>query len=216
MDGVHILDGNVPDIAPELHDAEGRLRVMPAAFYASKTPETVAVYCVRNGSYGLPTTELCEWLTGFIGGRSALEIGAGNGGMAAHLKIRAVDNYMQDTPALRLLYRAAQQAPVKYGSNVEKMEANDAVKLYKPQVVIGYYITHRYNAAEHWRGGNMYAPDIPAILQQVEHYIHIGNEKTHARDPLLALPHETYYFPWLYSRSSMWGRDFIGVWKGTG
>jgi len=213
-EGMHILPSNVPDLSSQLNDEHGQLKVVPAAFYKMQRPESAAVYCVRHGCYGLPTIELCEWLRDFIGERQAMEIGAGNGVMAAHLGIRAVDNFMQNDPRIRELYQLVQQPPVRYGNAVEKIEALDAVKKYRPQVVISCYVTHRYNAAEHWRGGNMFGPDTGEILKLVEHYIHIGNEKTHSRDPLMELPHEMHYFPWLHSRASMYGRDFIGVWKG--
>lgn len=215
MDGVYMIPADTRDISRDVIDPHGRLRIMPAVYYQGTTGPERSLVCVKHGLYGLPTQELCEWLTEKIAGRLAIEIGAGNGSMAAHIGIKATDNYMQANERIHALYRLFGQPPIQYGENVERLEALDAVKKYKPKVVIGSWITHRYNAQEHWRGGNQYGPDIPAILKLCEEYILIGNEKTHARDPLLSQTHEMIYPPWLFSRVDNYGRDFIAIWRGT-
>jgi hypothetical protein len=202
------------DLVPEMFDAEDRLRIMPASYYRTTTGTERALVCVKRGLYGLPTTELCEWLKAFIGGRSALEIGAGNGSMAAHLGIRACDNYMLEWPEVKRVFQATAQLTAPYGANVERLEALAAVQKYRPQVVIGSWITHRYNPRDPWRGGNQYGPDLPAILKLCEHYVLIGNEETHGANPLWALPHTVEFPPWLFSRTDSIGRDFVAVWKG--
>lgn len=205
------------DISRDILDADGLLRILPAQFYAGTSGHERGLAAVRNGLYGLPTIELCDWLTAHIAGRSALEIGAGHGRLAEHLGIRAVDNFMQDRPEVAALYRAQRQPRVQYGSNVEKIDALDAVIQYRPQVVIGSWITHRFDPAEAWRGGNQYGPDAKAILKLVEEYILIGHEDSHALNPLLELPHEMLFPDWLYSRvpDPASGRNFIAIWKGT-
>jgi hypothetical protein len=215
MDGVYAIPANTRDISSEVIDARGRLRIMPAAYYKGTTGAERSFVCVKHGLYGLPTVELCEWLHDRIGERQAIEIGAGNGAMAEFLAIRATDNYMQQNAAIHAYYRLLGQPPITYGENVERLEALDAVKKYQPQVVIGSWITHRYNPAEHWRGGNQYGPDTKEILRLCDEYVLIGNEKTHARDPLWELPHEVFYPPWLFSRVDNYARDFVAVWKGA-
>lgn len=215
MEGVFVIPDGTKDISGEILDTQGRLRVLPAGFYAHTTRAERGLACVNNGLYGLPTLELAEWLTKRIAGRRAIEIGAGNGSLAAHLGIHATDSFMQDAPNIRNLYAAMRQPRVRYGANVEAIEALDAVTKYKPQVVIGSWITHRYNRAEHHRGGNMYGPDAAAILKLIEEYILIGNEVTHRFNPLWDIPHEVIYPEWLYSRSVNGARDFIAVWKGA-
>lgn len=217
MGQAFIVPANTRDISREILDADGLLRILPAQFYASTTGNERGLAGVRNALYGLPTIELCEWLTARISGRSALEIGAGHGRLAAHLGIRAVDNFMQDRPEVAALYRATLQPRIHYGANVERIDALDAVIKYRPQVVIGSWITHRFDPGEVWRGGNEYGPDAKTILKLVEEYILIGNEGPHALNPLLELPHEMIFPDWLYSRvpDPARGRNFIAIWKGS-
>jgi hypothetical protein len=207
------IDKDVRDITQEMTGEAGLLRVMPASYYAQVHPAERALACLRNGWYGLPTIELCDWLNDFIAGRSAIEIGAGNGALARYLGIRATDNYMQEWPHVKAMYESAKQPPARYGADVEEIDALHAVKKYRPQVVIGSWITHRWNPAEPWRGGNMYGPDIPEILKLCEHYVHIGNEGPHAKDPMWEHPHKIEFPSWLYSRTgSPERRDFIATW----
>lgn len=213
LNQMHVIPPDTRDITREVFDENGDLIIHPASFYASKTPNERALVCVLNGLYGLPTLELVDWLREFIGNRSALEIGAGNGALARALGIAAVDNRMQERPEIIERYNRQGQGLVRYGSNIETLEAIKGIKKYKPQVVLGVFITHKYNPREHWRGGNMYGPDVREILKNCEQYVHIGNENTHASHVLWKYPHVLHFRPWLYTRCTSYGRDFIGVWN---
>jgi hypothetical protein len=212
----YLISGDVSDLAPAVIDGTGLPRVMQASFYEATTQEERTVLAVRHGLYGLPTVELVAWLRTHIGDRSAIEIGAGNGRLAEAVGIPATDTRIQEGGATRAHYESIGQAPVTYGPNVERIEALDAVRKHRPSVVVGSWITHRYDGARHAAGGSMYGPDTLAILALCDEYVHIGNEGVHQHDPLWALPHEVHHFPWLYSRAMNGGRDVIGVWKGNG
>lgn len=211
MDTFALDPSTTRDLGPEVLDATGRLKVMPAAYYAGTTAAERALLGHRHGLYSLPTTELCDWLRGHIGDRASIEIGAGNGVMAEHLGIVATDSYMQEDPAIRATFRAMGQPTITYGTNVKRLEARDAVRRFRPAVVIGAWITHRYDPRAHWRGGNQYGPDLAAIAERAE-LVLICNRSTHSKNPLLKEPHEEYEFPWLYSRSINESPNFIAVW----
>jgi len=213
--GIFALDTrDLRDIASDCLDETGRLRVMPASYYASIKPEERAWFALRHGFYCLPTVELADWLRRFISARSAIEIGAGNGVLAQYLGIPATDSYMQDDPSIRLYYKVHGQPTIPYGPNVERIEALDAAKKYEPGIILGSWITHRWDPQDPSRGGNMYGPDLPAILRHCSQYVLIGNELTHGANPLWARKHEVVYPPWLYSRSLNHGREFIAIWNG--
>jgi hypothetical protein len=203
------------DLSPAVIDSEGLPRVMPAEFYEGTTIAERAVLAVRHGLYLLPTAELCSWLIEHIGDRSAIEIGAGNGRMAAHIGIPATDSHQQDDQEISQYYRDLGQAKVRYGPNVERLEAKEAVRRHRPQVVVGAWVTHRYNLRRHSRGGNENGPNLEWIFERIEEYVLIGNEAVHAKHPLWEKPHEIHYFPWLYSRAMNGSRDFIAIWRTT-
>jgi hypothetical protein len=123
----YLLDAKgARDITPDIIDESGCLRVMPASYYAGTTPLERALACVKHALYGLHTTELVEYLRSRIGERSAIEIGAGNGALAAAVGIPATDNRMQELPHIDAYYRAQLHQPIAYGKNVERLEACDA------------------------------------------------------------------------------------------
>jgi hypothetical protein len=202
------------DLAPDVIEQHGLPRIMPAAYYAATSTTERSVLAVRHGLYCLPTVELVTWLTDFIDGRKAIEIGAGNGRLANALGIPATDAYLQERPAVRDYYEIHGQPLILFGPNVQRLEARDAIRKYRPQVVIGAWITHRYNRRNHGAGGSMFGVDTDMVLRHVEHYVLIGNDKVHAKHPLWQRPHDAHRPSWLYSRAVNDSPDFIAVWKG--
>lgn len=205
----------VRDIAPDVLDENGRLKIMPASYYAGTTVSERAVFCVRNGVYSLPTTELIDWLRAAIDGRPAIEIGAGNGVIAEALGIPATDNRMQEAPAMAALYNDAGQAPVTYGANVEKIAAREAVRKYRPDVVVGAWVTHKYDARRHEHGGNMFGVDETDVLKHCQHYLFVGNVQVHKGKEIWRKPNTIDYPNWLYSRAMNSTPDFVAAWRGS-
>lgn len=190
----------------------GQLQVMPAAFYQQFSQETISAFAVRQGLYALPTVELVTWLQHLIGCQSVLEIGAGNGVLAAALGIRATDNHMQTWPEIVSHYAMLRQATVKYGANVENLDAHEAIDKYRPDVVLACWVTHRYQADAHERGGNMFGVDEGLVVSRARTYIHVGNERTHAQKPILGLPYRAYRPAGLVSRSMAPEANVVWVW----
>lgn len=202
------------DLRPEVMDEAGRMRILPAAFWAGTTRDERALLGNRTGVYSFPTTELVEWLRDFIDGRSAIEIGAGHGVLADALGIPGTDNRMQEIPEIAAHYRRTGQPTVTYGPNIIRADAGVAVRRYRPKVVIACWVTHRYDPRNHEAHGNMYGVDEAAILDVCHDYVFIGNDLVHARKPILSRPHMTINPPWLYSRAlNPSSRDFIAVWS---
>lgn len=200
------------DLTSHVIDEDGAPRIMPAKFYEETTSEERSLLCLRNGLYCLPTIELVERLRELIDGRPAIEIGAGNGALAKALGIAATDNRMQELPHYKRKYDAIGQPTVRYGAHVERMDASVAVKRYKPKVVIGAWVTHRYDPRRHAAGGNEMGIVEEAIIKACDLYVMVGNEHVHRNKSIWALEHSMEYPTWLYSRSHNGSRDFIATW----
>lgn len=207
---------NLSDIKrfPETEGAlyGNQLAIKPAEFWQQFSQLEISHFCLRRGFYCIPTMELVLWLQQEIGDRSAIEVGAGNGVLADALSIPATDNRMQEKPAIAALYSGMQQAPVAYGNNVKELDALEAVRSLKPEVVIAAWVTHEYRPGEHWRGGNVLGVAEEEIVKRVT-YIHVGNRNVHRNKPILGIAHEEFEFPWLVSRSMSDSPNFIAVWR---
>lgn len=203
----------VRDISDLMLDDAGRLRVVPASDLASTTPQERFLFGVRHGLYSFPTEELCEFLRQRIRGRSAIEIGAGHGALAAALSIPATDSRLQEEPAVRAHYAGIGQPVVPYGQAVKKLSAADAVSTYRPSVVIACWVTHLFDPERPWAGGNPAGVDEASIIASCDEYIFIGYEHVHRGKPIWALPHEKLAPNWIYSRAVNGSRDFVGIWS---
>lgn len=212
--GAAIIMGNVRRIDADVLDQQGHLKVMPASYYAGTTRGERAAFGVKHAAYCLPTKELIAWLKTRIGGRRAIEIGAGNGVLAHALDIEATDNFMQEDPEVRAFYAAAGQPTIKYGTNVTKIDAMSCIETARPEVVVAAWVTQLYDPSRHELGGNMFGVDEREILKHCDEYIFIGNEKVHGGKPIWELPHEIIKPDWLYSRAINGSPEFIAVWRG--
>lgn len=189
-----------------IHD---QLQVMPYEFYSQYSREQVMTLMFNHGIYVLPTSELIEYLKTRIEG-VAIEIGAGHGAIAMALGIPATDSYMQDDPKIQKIYQTMGQPTVKYGPMVERLDFMQAITRYRPQTVIGAFITHKWKPG--MQSGNMLGVDENYILKKVKRYIMVGNLQTHGQKPLLRIKHEQLYYPWIITRSERQDMNRIFIW----
>jgi hypothetical protein len=212
---IELKPDEIRDITPQVLDEDGRITVLPAAFWKATTVEERALFGHRNGIYSFPTVELVERLTEIIADRSAIEIAAGHGVLAEALGIPGTDNYQQRMPKYRFVYEMTKQPIVPYGPNLVDMNASRAVRRYKPEVVIGAWVTHKFDPAHHERGGNEIGVDMRDILLHCETFVLIGNETTHALNPIWdRRVYEIEYPDWLFSRAHNGSREFIATFPG--
>jgi len=205
---------NLRDLAPDVLDTNGELRILPASYWAGTTRNERAAFGVRHGLYCFPTVELVEWLKRAIDGRSAIEIGSGSGTLAKALGIPATDNRMQEWPEIRAIYASTRQPVVRYGDNVERMHALEAVAHYQPDVVVAAWVTHVFEPHRPQAGGNVYGVDEIAMLRSISTYLFVGNRNTHAGKALWAQkPAEYIEAPWLVSRAMSDEPNFAARWE---
>jgi hypothetical protein len=207
----------IRDLRPLVLGADGRLQVLPAAFWERTTPNERALFGANTGLYSFPTTELVERLREIIGARTAIEIGAGHGVLADTLGIPGTDSFQQRVPKYRAVYELSGLKIVPYGPQVIEMHASQAVRYYKPQVVIGCWCTHKYDPKQHGRGGNEVGIDEPDILRHCEVYVLIGHERIHHNASIWDRKHTIEFPSYVYSRAQDGvGRDFIAIFEGQG
>jgi hypothetical protein len=169
------------------------------------------------GLYSFPTKELIDFLKEEIGTEErVLEIGAGSGIISKALNIRGTDSFAQQEDLnLLLTCLTLNQTPVQYGKNVEKMEAIDAIRRYKPKIVIASWVSHKMNLKNPYRGGYINGVKEEYILERVDKYIFIGNESVHKNKPIFKVkpPSRILKFPWLLSRSERKEENTIWIWE---
>lgn len=197
-----------------LLDDKGRMKLHPAEFYRPLSLLELRAWANLRGRYGFPTVELVSWLKDKIGGRKALEIGAGNGDLGHHLGVPMTDSYQQvedkETVAYLNLYGIKGTAPPP---DVEKEDGENAVRRRKPQVVIGCYVTEKYDPKNPSGSGNYRGVRYDYVIDRCETFILIGNELVHGQNKALRLPHQKLHFPWLMSRAQMPELNRIWVWE---
>lgn len=200
---------------PDLLEANGRLKLLPAESYDQISHDALRVWCNQNARYGLPTTELVAWLRERINGRKAIEIGAGSGDLAHYLGIAATDNRMQEWPEIRQHYAIMRQPVIKYPSEVHTLDAVEAVEFYHPEVVIASWVTEWIdpNLPPPESGGNVWGVKEDEILKRVCTYILIGNVKIHGQKKIMALPHEEYNLSFIRSRATSPELNRVWIWQ---
>src|ERR1700755_3023421 len=86
--GMHSDPGKIeldPERIRDITDdvmVDGRMQVLPAAYWATTTMPERALFGHRHGIYLFPTVELVEYLKQRIALRAAIEVGSGNGVLA--------------------------------------------------------------------------------------------------------------------------------------
>ncbi|MBI6882789.1 hypothetical protein [Pseudomonas putida] len=204
IDPSKIDASHIAELERECMDGD-RLKVMPADFYRKFAQEELSLFCVQNGIYSLPTTELLDTLNELImevsPTRNAIEIGAGNGAIGRGLGIPATDSFLQDNGMMKAHYASLKQATVKYGSDVIKLDANAAVKKMRPEATLGAWVTHAYNPFDPQRGGNQFGIDEEAIIQSVKRYIIVGNNTVHSKKPIWDKMTRMIRADYIFSRS---------------
>lgn len=212
---MHVANpSSVKDLSPLLLDEKGKLRPVPASVLAETTVVERALFGMRHAVYGLLTNELLGYLKEVLGNKSAIEVGAGHGQLARYLGIPATDNRQQEWPEVAAYYRLMGQPVIQYGDNVERIDAISAAKKYQPDIVVGSWITHRYDPLRHEAGGNQDGVDEQELLNHCGAYLFVGNREVHKHKAIWTEPHEIIEPSWLYSRAHNGSPDFIAIWKG--
>lgn len=216
MGAISFIYGD-PTIPENLLERNGQLRLLSASDYDAFDRMGLRVWCHKFARYGLPTIELIEWLRNVIGERKSIEIGSGAGDLAFHLGIMATDSRLQEEAHMIAFYRECHQPVIKYPSFVQKYDALAAVDEFKPEIVIGSWITQWVdpNLPMPRGGGNMYGVKEDKIIEKGCVYVLIGNESVHGPKKIMQIPHLTFNkaaMPFLRSRATYPELDHVWIW----
>lgn len=213
INDIHIVNTeNITDITSEVMMDNGNIKLMPANFWRKFAWDDFRIFCHYAARYGIHTIEQQEFLKNIISGRSVIEIGAGHGDIGFHLGIKMTDSKIQNTAYVKNVMSLMQQPIMKYSKSVEKIEALEVVKKYKPQVVIGSWITTFSPRAKSYNSSPFGVKE-KKILDLIETYILIGNVDIHKGKPIFNKPHDEYYFDWIISRGKNQLNNRIWVWN---
>ncbi len=201
------------DRVEEVAFKNGEFQILPAEFWNQHSQNFISNFCYKHGMYCIPTTELIDWLQNRIRDRRAIEIGAGNGAVGRAVGIKTTDSYQQTKKKYKRLYAVVKQPTVNYGKDVIRCDALEAVKRFKPEVVLGCWVTHKYKPNMHKAGGNEVGIDEHKLLMKVQEYIVVGNETVHAKKLIMEVPHETFNPSWLVSRGQDSTGNRIYIWR---
>lgn len=204
-------ESDISELEKVLIGEGGKLNLLPYSLLARFTQNQLSLFCHKHAIYQLPTLELINFIRSQYGNEEALEIGAGNGCIGRSLGIRMVDNKMQEIPEIKAYYAAAGQPVIRYGDDVEHLDAIEGIKKYRPKVVVACWVTQKWKPG--MEEGNALGVDEEEIFANgVEKYIHVGNEKTHASKIILNLfPVKKYKHKTILSRSMDRDKNVIYV-----
>ena len=190
---------------------DNHYKIPPASFFDEYSPADIRGFGVKSALYTIPTLELIEFLRPWVMGKRAVEICAGYGIIGQALGIPVTDSFMQERSDIALAYAIAMQPVIRYPKEVIKIDANEVIKYYKPEVVIGSFVT----ATEDMHGHplNMYGVREDLFLDDVETYIMIGNENVHGTKKIRTRPHRVYKADWLVSKAAKPEANMIYIWS---
>ncbi len=174
--------------------------------------EHLQLWCVTRAVYQPPIEELINWFYIQIRGKKAIEICAGNGSIGRELGIPVTDSWVQTRPDMAEYYKLLGQEPITPPDDVIKMSANEAVETFRPEIVIGSWVTQLWR--EGYVDGSVEGVDEGRILasDSLEGYILVGNDKPHGNKEINKLPHVTFRFPWLRSRGIEQELNHVRIW----
>jgi hypothetical protein len=204
--------GSVRDISREVLENNGKARLLSSTDWKKYEWESFRAFCHFHARYGITTIELIDFLKERINGRNAIEIGAGTGDLGYHMRLPMTDSRIQENIKIRQIYHFAGQPVIKYPDDVMKFDAISAIRKFRPEVVIGSWVT-RKSETDDDPNSFAFGVDEIKLLSMVDTYILIGNTDVHQQKPIMNIQHDEYYFDWIVSRAKNQTKNRIWIWN---
>lgn len=192
----------------------GIFQILPSQQIRTIPWQTLRLWMHYKGVYCVPSQELIDFLID-ENLQNAIEIGCGYGYLGRSLAIPITDAMIQNKPEVQLVYALSQQPVIEYPSDVECLEALDAIAKYQPSVVIGAWITRWIDPLlpPPEGGGSIYGVKEQEVIARTKRYIHIGSKAIHGYKLTYQRPPDRIInADWLISRSVR-NDDVIYIWE---
>lgn len=202
------------NIKAHVLDERGRIKVLAANEWLSFSWDEIRLFMHEYPIYVLPTKELIDDLKVLIKPyRKTIEIGAGTGNIGRNLGIQMTDSYLQERSDIQAYYAMMGQPTITYAPDVMRGDAQTAVRVLKPDCVLGCYVTHYSTSGP----GNSWGVKFDQILLKVKRLILVGNEETHGDNPIMRVYHKEITRPGKIITRAGYGSDNrIYVWGDLG
>lgn len=210
-----IENENVSYLDKILLDESGLYQSVPAQVLRYVPHRHLQIWATNNGVYQFVTDEMIAWLRDEIGESKAIEIGAGTGAISRTLGITGTDMYLHLDPLIKAYYELMGQQITIPPPDILKYEGLQAVRMLKPQTVVGAFIT-QWGTEEEARQGigcSMFGVQEIEMLKIVKKYICFGNAHTHKGKRIFAIPHREYRFEWLVTKAFDQSLNRVWVWE---
>ena len=207
----------IAELDAQLLKPDGHVKLLPECELRAIPWVRLRAWMHCRARYMIPTKELVDWLRDFAyekGDRLPwIEIGAGSGDLAHHLDIKATDSFFQRNPIVRALYEQGGQPTIVYGKNVQKYDAIEAAKKFKPHKILASWVTQKTNYADPIGQGCFGGVDEGHLLRLCKRYVFVGNETSHGNKRILSLPHRLVQpSPPIVSRGAR-ETDRVWIWE---
>ena len=212
MSNIQVFDSvEYSEIVHHFVGKDGFIRVEPASEWYRYPWEQIRTFMHFYPIYVLPTKELLDYLYDHVRGFNTIEIGAGTGNIGRNLGIRMTDSYQQADKKVQAIYSVLQQPVIRYPADVIKADAVTAFRRFKPDCVIGCYVTHKWISG--MTTGNQWGVDFPRLLACVKRLILVGNLETHYENPIMKKEHQEVILDGLITRSNKPELNRMFIWN---
>ncbi|SEW20953.1 hypothetical protein SAMN05428988_3153 [Chitinophaga sp. YR573] len=216
LDSKPLAHVNLKHIDEVLLDSNGLLKVVDADLLRSFRFLELRLWARENGVYQFITTEMIDWLRTYFDGRKGLEICAGKGTIGRTLGIISTDSRLLQTNhgIVKSAMQQFNEQPTNPPDDVLTFESNAAVNHFKPQVVVGAFVSQLYKPGENWDKipSSAFGTDEELLYKKVSTYIMFGNINVHKHKRLFKKQHREYFFPWLFTRCEDQSKNRVWVW----
>jgi hypothetical protein len=117
---------------------------------------------------------------------------------------------------MKAYYHSIYQEPTNPPAWVTRLDAEQALEAYKPQVILAAFVTQKYEPGDEREpkiGSSIHGHDEVKIIREVETYIHVGNEETHKDKRALRRTHRSIKANWIVTRAFDQTKNVIWVWE---